>query len=122
MKKRESRRWRASQARIDSVDGAATPSPQQSKTNHNTEHGLVLEVHARGARLDHELRELHDGREATMSGVAISHNRSQVVDVLPTRKRPAVVVLQGLEQLVDLLGHRVVGVVREVGTRFVRRR
>ena len=53
--------------------------------------------------LDHELRELHDGREAAVAGITIGDNRSQVVDVLPTRKRPAVVVLQGLEELVDLL-------------------
>ena len=89
---------------LDGVDGAApTPSPQQSKTNHNTEHGLVLEVHAGGPGLDHELRELHDGREAPVAGIAVRDNRSQVVDVLPGRKSSAVVVLQSLEQLVDLL-------------------
>ena len=82
---------------------APTPSPQQSKTNHNTEHGLVLEVHARGAGLDHELRELHDGRQATMSGITISNNRSQVINILAAGEGPAVVVLQGLEELVDLL-------------------
>ena len=49
-------------------------------------------MHAGGARLDHELRELHDGREAPVAGITIGDNRSQVVDVLPTRKRPAVVV------------------------------
>ena len=70
-------------------DGPLSP---KSKTNSDAEHGLVLEVHARGPGLDHELRELHDGREAPVAGVAVSHNRSQVVDVLPTRKRPAVVV------------------------------
>ena len=32
--------------------------------DHNTEHGLVLEVHAGRARFHHELRELHDGRKA----------------------------------------------------------
>ena len=79
-------------------------------------------MHARGARLDHELRELHDGREAPVAGITVGDNRSQVVDVLPTRKRPAVVVLQGLEELVDLLRYGIIRVVREVGTRFVRRR
>ena len=108
---------------LDGVDGAApTPSPQQSKTNHNTEHGLVLKMNTSSTGLDHELRELHDGREAAVAGITISNNRRQVIDVLTARKSSAVVVLQGLEQLVDLLGHRVVGVVREVGTRFVRRR
>ena len=58
-------------------------------------------MHAGRARLDHELRELHDGREAPVAGIAVGHNGRQVVDVLPTRKRPAVVVLQGLEELVD---------------------
>ena len=87
----------------DAVD--ATPSPRQSKTNYDTAHVLVLEVHARGPGLDHELRELHDGREAPVAGVAVRDDRRQVVDVLATSKRPAVVVLQGLEQLVDLLGH-----------------
>ena len=68
------------------------PQNPKSKTNHDTEHGLVLEVHARGPGLDHELRELHDGREAPVAGVAVRDDRGQVIDVLPTRKRPAVVV------------------------------
>ena len=168
----ETSRWRR-QRHADAI--AATPSPQQSKANYDAAHGLVLEVHARGPGLDHELRELHDGREAPVAGIAVRDNRSQVVDVLPGRKRPAVVVLQSLEQLVDLLRnlcgtpsrnrlrslprrvdslmimkmtstrggiattpstrveveklkettlsqHRVVRIVREVGTRLVRRR
>ena len=105
---------REARRRGDGVGTAqSTPSPRRlhrdgpqnpkSKTNHDTEHRLVLEVHARGPGLDHELRELHDGREAAMSGITIRHNRSQVVDVLPTSKRAPVVVLQSLEQLVDLL-------------------
>ena len=49
-------------------------------------------MHAGRAGLDHELRELHDGREAPVAGVAVRDDRGQVVDVLPTRKRPAVVV------------------------------
>ena len=103
---------------VDAID--ATPSPQQSKTGRR--HGLVLEVHAGGARLDHELRELHDGREATVSGITISHDRREVVDVLTARKSSAVVVLQGLEQLVDLLRYGIIRIVREVGTRLIRRR
>ena len=106
---------REARRRGDGVGTAqSTPSPRRlhrdgpqnpkSKTNHDTEHRLVLEVHARGPGLDHELRELHDGREAPVAGVAVRDDRRQVVDVLPTRKRPAVVVLQGLEELVDLLG------------------
>ena len=112
----------APRRRGDGVDGAtrremrgAMPTPStrrlhrddplnpKSKTNHDAEHGLVLEVHARGPGLDHELRELHDGREAPVAGIAVRDNRSQVVDVLPGRKSSAVVVLQSLEQLVDLL-------------------
>ena len=84
----------------DDVDGTTRrearrrdgPLNPKSKTNNDTEHGLVLEVHARGARFHHQLRELHDGREAPVAGIAVGHNGSQVVDVLPTRKRPAVVV------------------------------
>ena len=84
----------------DDVDGTTRrearrrdgPLNPKSKTNHDTEHGLVLEVHAGRAGLDHELRELHDGREAPVAGVAVRDDRGQVVDVLPTRKRPAVVV------------------------------
>ena len=73
-----------------------TPSPRRRRFNkskiYDTAHGLVLKVHAGRARFHHQLRELHDGREAPVAGVAIGDNRSQVVDVLPTRKRPAVVV------------------------------
>ena len=78
---------------VDAVD--ATPSRRQnpkSKTNNHTEHRLVLKMNTSSTGLDHELRELHDGREAAVAGVAVGHNGSQVVDVLPTRKRPAVVV------------------------------
>ena len=56
-----------------------------------------------------------------MSGITIGNNRRQVIDVLPTRKSPAVVVLQGLEELVDLLRDRIIRIVREVGTGFIRR-
>ena len=105
---------REARRRGDGVGTAqSTPSPRRlhrdgplnpkSKTNNDTEHGLVLEVHARGARFHHQLRELHDGREAPVAGIAVRDNRSQVVDVLPGRKSSAVVVLQSLEQLVDLL-------------------
>jgi hypothetical protein len=79
-------------------------------------------VHARGPGLDHQLRELHDGREAAVAGITVSHDRRQVIDVLPTGKRPAVVVLQSLEELVDLLRDRIIRIVREVGTGLVRRR
>ena len=62
---------REARRRGDGVGTAqSTPSPRRlhrdgpqnpkSKTNHDTEHRLVLEVHARGPGLDHELRELHD--------------------------------------------------------------
>ena len=94
---------REARRRGDGVGTAQlTPSPRRlhrdgplspkSKTKYNTEHGLVLEVHARGPGLDHELRELHDGREAPVAGIAVRDNRSQVVDVLPGRKSSAVVV------------------------------
>ena len=129
--------------RVHSVDDAApTPSPRaprlstrgavdaiaatvaenpKSKTNHNTEHGLVLEVHAGRARLDHELRELHDRREATVARVAVGDDRRQVIDVLTAREGPAVVVLQGLEELVDLLRDRIIRIVREIRTGLVGR-
>ena len=96
----------------DGGDGAApTPSPRAPRRRrrlnkskiYDTDHGLVLEVHAGRARFHHQLRELHDGREAAVSGITISNNRRQIIDVLPTRKSSAVVVLQGLEELVDLL-------------------
>ena len=62
---------REARRRGDGVGTAqSTPSPRRlhrdgplspkSETNHDAEHGLVLEVHARGPGLDHELRELHD--------------------------------------------------------------
>ena len=96
----------------DGGDGAApTPSPRAPRRRrrlnkskiYDTDHGLVLEVHAGRARFHHQLRELHDGREAPVASIAVGHDRSQVVDVLPGRKSSAVVVLQGLEELVDLL-------------------
>ena len=76
---------------------APTPSPRRRRRNTRRPiqrhgYGLVLEVHARGPGLDHELRELHDGREAPVAGIAVRDNRSQVVDVLPGRKRAPVVV------------------------------
>ena len=84
-----------------------TPSPRRRRFNkskiYDTAHGLVLKVHAGRARFHHQLRELHDGREAPVASIAVGHDRSQVVDVLPGRKSSAVVVLQGLEELVDLL-------------------
>ena len=62
---------REARRRGDGVGTAQlTPSPRRlhrdgplspkSKTNNDTERRLVLEVHAGRARLDHELRELHD--------------------------------------------------------------
>ena len=72
--------------------------------------------------LDHELRELHDGREAAVARVAVGHDRRQVVDVLPARERAPVVVLQGLEQLVDFFRDGIIRIVREVRTGLVGRR
>ena len=46
--------------------------------NHTARH-LVLEVHARGARLDHQFRELHHRGQAAVARVAVGDDRRQEV-------------------------------------------
>lgn len=84
--------------------------------------GLVLNVDTGGTRLDHHLRELHDSGEATVAGVGIGDDGAEVVDVgsgvLALGKSSAtgvallaVVVKLSSEELGDLVGNRVGGVV-----------
>ena len=43
--------------------------------------GLVLNVNTSGALLDEHLCELHDSGKTTMSGIGISDNRAEIVDI-----------------------------------------
>mmetsp|Transcript_9942 Transcript_9942/g.25728 ORF Transcript_9942/g.25728 Transcript_9942/m.25728 type:complete len:324 (+) Transcript_9942:827-1798(+) len=82
---------------------------------------LVLKVDAGGAALDHHLHQLHGRRDPAVARVTVRHDgREEVgacVDVAVAHRRlpgAPVVVLQRAEQLVDLVGHRVLGVIRKV--------
>mmetsp|Transcript_40457 Transcript_40457/g.104674 ORF Transcript_40457/g.104674 Transcript_40457/m.104674 type:complete len:452 (-) Transcript_40457:157-1512(-) len=91
---------------------------------------LVLDVDAAGAVLDEHLRELHGGGDAAVAGVRVGDDRIEVVHdgglgpVLRGQAAALLVLLAvveelGAEELVHLVGHRVVGVVRDVGPRLV---
>jgi len=86
---------------------------------------LVLEVDARGAGLDEELDELHNGAEATVAGVAVGDDGDEVVDLRWCSLAgedgrgaflilPAVVVELGAHELITLPGHCVHGIIRKV--------
>mmetsp|Transcript_29781 Transcript_29781/g.97041 ORF Transcript_29781/g.97041 Transcript_29781/m.97041 type:complete len:536 (+) Transcript_29781:321-1928(+) len=92
---------------------------------------LVLEVHARRATLDKHLDELHNSGEPAVAGVGVRNHGEHVVhgrSGLTAARRPAepllallaVVELLSLEELLNLVRHRVHRVVGNVRTRFVR--
>mmetsp|Transcript_44348 Transcript_44348/g.105605 ORF Transcript_44348/g.105605 Transcript_44348/m.105605 type:complete len:297 (+) Transcript_44348:885-1775(+) len=92
---------------------------------------LVLDVDPSSASLNEHLGQLHGGGKATVPRVCIRDDGVQVVHAgrLGTVRRahaPALLVLLsvveelGTEELVHLVGHGVVGVVRHVGARLVR--
>mmetsp|Transcript_24517 Transcript_24517/g.47663 ORF Transcript_24517/g.47663 Transcript_24517/m.47663 type:complete len:278 (+) Transcript_24517:1268-2101(+) len=90
---------------------------------------LVLKMDAGSAGVDHQLGQAHHGGHAAVARVAVGHDGAEVVDgvfevVLGPHglKLLAVVELLRAEQAVDVLGHRVEGVVREVGAGLVDRR
>jgi len=91
---------------------------------------LIFQMHTGGSRFGHELGQLHDGRQASVSGITIRHNGLEVIPldarILMGQKRltaflilPTIVVELGADQLIDLVGYRVHGVVRKVGAGLV---
>lgn len=94
---------------------------------------LILNVDTGSALLDEHLGELHDGGETSVTGVGVGDDRTKVVDVgrlgafLRRETRTLLTLLAVVEELsheemLDLVGDGVGGVVGEVGSRFVARR
>mmetsp|Transcript_50853 Transcript_50853/g.147638 ORF Transcript_50853/g.147638 Transcript_50853/m.147638 type:complete len:261 (+) Transcript_50853:1210-1992(+) len=94
---------------------------------------LVLNVYPRRAILNKHFRQLHDGCEPTMARVCICHYGIKVIyegglgplfrcPAAPLLILPTVVELLCAEELIYLVGDRVVGVVRNIGPWLVGRR
>mmetsp|Transcript_1145 Transcript_1145/g.2482 ORF Transcript_1145/g.2482 Transcript_1145/m.2482 type:complete len:242 (-) Transcript_1145:371-1096(-) len=86
---------------------------------------LVFEVDPSRSCLHHRLGEAHDGSHATMAGVTVGNDGTEIVDAFleaslgPLRlELLAVVKLLGSEQSFYMLGNCVEGIVREVRTRL----
>mmetsp|Transcript_33377 Transcript_33377/g.71895 ORF Transcript_33377/g.71895 Transcript_33377/m.71895 type:complete len:438 (-) Transcript_33377:409-1722(-) len=91
---------------------------------------LILDVNSRSAVLNEHLRQLHGGSDATMSSVSIRNDGVQIVHgsrlgAVLRRHTAALLVLLAVveelraEELIHLVGHGVVGVVRHIGSRLV---
>ena len=87
--------------------------------------GLVLDVDACGALFDEELGELHDGSEAAVAGVGVGDDGAEVVDVGDLGALlfgcgeaffSLLAVMEELchEEMLDLVGDGVHGVVRQI--------
>ena len=92
--------------------------------------GLVLNVDTGGTALDEQLGELHDGGQTTVTGIGIGNDGTEVVDVgdvgaLALGGGDALLALLpvveqlGHEQLVDLVGDGVHGVIGQIGRGLV---
>eukprot|EP00123_Amoebidium_parasiticum_P010021 comp19842_c0_seq1/m.23907 comp19842_c0_seq1/g.23907 ORF comp19842_c0_seq1/g.23907 comp19842_c0_seq1/m.23907 type:complete len:574 (+) comp19842_c0_seq1:210-1931(+) len=91
---------------------------------------LILQMDTSSAVLDEHLGQLHDGSQTTVAGVGIGNNGAQVIlegsaqallhgHLGPGSALAAIMEHLSLEQVVDLLGHGVHGVVGKIGAGLV---